>query len=97
MVSALILTFFVVAGEIVLTAIEIPLAAFQIAGYPGLGYECPNLHVRKPGIGFSVTFYRRHSSRPSVFPKLRIYRLSFDKHDKTAGLLCEADILCLEY
>lgn len=32
MVSALILTFFVVAGEIVLTAIEIPLAAFQIAG-----------------------------------------------------------------
>lgn len=30
--SALILIFFVVAGEIILTSIEIPLAAFQIAG-----------------------------------------------------------------
>ncbi len=31
-VSALILIFFVVAGEIILTAINIPLAAFQVAG-----------------------------------------------------------------
>jgi len=31
-ISALILLFFVVAGEIVLTAIDIPLSAFQIAG-----------------------------------------------------------------
>lgn len=31
-VSALILIFFVVAGEIILTAIDIPLAAFQVAG-----------------------------------------------------------------
>lgn len=30
--SALILVFFVVAGEIILTAIDIPLSAFQIAG-----------------------------------------------------------------
>ena len=30
--SALILIFFVVAGEVILTSIEIPLAAFQIAG-----------------------------------------------------------------
>lgn len=32
LISAMILLFFVVAGEIILTAIEIPLAAFQIAG-----------------------------------------------------------------
>ena len=32
LISALILVFFVVAGEIILTAIEIPLPAFQIAG-----------------------------------------------------------------
>ncbi len=32
LVSAVILLFFVVAGEIILTAIDIPLAAFQIAG-----------------------------------------------------------------
>lgn len=32
MVSAVILVFFVIAGEIVLTAIDIPLSAFQIAG-----------------------------------------------------------------
>jgi len=32
LISALILIFFVVAGELILTAIEIPLAAFQIAG-----------------------------------------------------------------
>lgn len=32
MISVLILVFFVVAGEIILTAIEIPLPAFQIAG-----------------------------------------------------------------
>lgn len=31
-VSALILVFFVVAGEVILTAINIPLAAFQVAG-----------------------------------------------------------------
>jgi multiple antibiotic resistance protein len=31
-ISAMILIFFVVAGELILTAIEIPLAAFQIAG-----------------------------------------------------------------
>ncbi|WP_432454123.1 MULTISPECIES: MarC family protein [unclassified Agarivorans] len=31
-ISALILLFFVVAGEIILTAIEIPLPAFQVAG-----------------------------------------------------------------
>ena len=30
--SALILTFFVLAGEIILTAMQIPLAAFQVAG-----------------------------------------------------------------
>lgn len=32
LVSALILVFFVVAGEVILTAIDIPLSAFQIAG-----------------------------------------------------------------
>ena len=32
LVSAMILVFFVVAGEIILTAIDIPLSAFQIAG-----------------------------------------------------------------
>ena len=32
LISALILVFFVVVGEIILTAIEIPLPAFQIAG-----------------------------------------------------------------
>jgi len=32
LISAAILLFFVIAGEIILTAIEIPLAAFQIAG-----------------------------------------------------------------
>ena len=32
LVSAVILLFFVVAGEIILTAIDIPLSAFQIAG-----------------------------------------------------------------
>lgn len=32
LVAAAILVFFVIAGEIILTAIEIPLAAFQIAG-----------------------------------------------------------------
>lgn len=32
LVSALVLVFFVVAGELILTAIEIPLSAFQIAG-----------------------------------------------------------------
>ena len=32
LISALILIFFVVAGEVILTAIEIPLAAFQVAG-----------------------------------------------------------------
>jgi multiple antibiotic resistance protein len=32
LISAAILLFFVVAGEIILTAIDIPLAAFQIAG-----------------------------------------------------------------
>jgi len=32
LISALILMFFVVAGEVILTAIEIPLSAFQIAG-----------------------------------------------------------------
>lgn len=32
LISALILVFFVVVGEIILTAIEIPLSAFQIAG-----------------------------------------------------------------
>ena len=32
LVSALILIFFVVAGELILTAIDIPLSAFQIAG-----------------------------------------------------------------
>ena len=32
LISAMILVFFVVAGEVILTAIEIPLAAFQIAG-----------------------------------------------------------------
>jgi multiple antibiotic resistance protein len=32
LVSAAILLFFVVAGEVILTAIEIPLSAFQIAG-----------------------------------------------------------------
>ncbi|CAH0989961.1 hypothetical protein SIN8267_00038 [Sinobacterium norvegicum] len=32
LVSALILIFFVIAGEIILTAIEIPLTAFQVAG-----------------------------------------------------------------
>ena len=32
LISALILIFFVVAGEVILTAIEIPLSAFQIAG-----------------------------------------------------------------
>lgn len=32
LISALILVFFVIAGEIILTAIEIPLSAFQIAG-----------------------------------------------------------------
>jgi len=31
-VSALVLTFFVVAGEVILTAIGIPLSAFQVAG-----------------------------------------------------------------
>ena len=31
-ISAMILVFFVVAGELILTAIEIPLSAFQIAG-----------------------------------------------------------------
>jgi len=31
-ISALVLMFFVVAGEVVLTSIEIPLSAFQIAG-----------------------------------------------------------------
>lgn len=31
-VSALILLFFVIAGEVILTAIDIPLSAFQIAG-----------------------------------------------------------------
>ena len=31
-ISALILLFFVVAGEVILTAIDIPLSAFQIAG-----------------------------------------------------------------
>jgi multiple antibiotic resistance protein len=32
LISALILVFFVVAGEVILTAIDIPLSAFQIAG-----------------------------------------------------------------
>jgi len=32
LVSAAILLFFVVAGEVILTAIDIPLSAFQIAG-----------------------------------------------------------------
>jgi multiple antibiotic resistance protein len=32
LISAMILVFFVVAGELILTAIEIPLSAFQIAG-----------------------------------------------------------------
>jgi multiple antibiotic resistance protein len=32
LVSAMILVFFVVAGEVILTAIDIPLSAFQIAG-----------------------------------------------------------------
>jgi multiple antibiotic resistance protein len=32
LISALILVFFVIVGEIILTAIEIPLSAFQIAG-----------------------------------------------------------------
>lgn len=32
LVSAMILLFFVVAGEVILTAIDIPLSAFQIAG-----------------------------------------------------------------
>jgi len=32
LVSAIILVFFVVAGEVILTAIDIPLSAFQIAG-----------------------------------------------------------------
>ena len=32
LVSALVLIFFVVAGELILTAIDIPLSAFQIAG-----------------------------------------------------------------
>jgi multiple antibiotic resistance protein len=32
LISAMILVFFVVAGEVILTAIEIPLSAFQIAG-----------------------------------------------------------------
>jgi len=32
LVSALILIFFVIAGEIILTAIDIPLSAFQVAG-----------------------------------------------------------------
>ena len=32
LVSALVLVFFVVVGEVILTAIEIPLSAFQIAG-----------------------------------------------------------------
>ena len=31
-ISALVLLFFVIAGEIILTAIAIPLAAFQVAG-----------------------------------------------------------------
>ncbi len=32
LISAMVLVFFVVAGEVILTAIEIPLSAFQIAG-----------------------------------------------------------------
>jgi len=32
LISAIVLLFFVIAGEIVLTAIDIPLSAFQIAG-----------------------------------------------------------------
>lgn len=32
LVSAIVLVFFVVAGEVILTAIDIPLSAFQIAG-----------------------------------------------------------------
>ncbi len=32
LVSAMVLVFFVVAGEVILTAIDIPLSAFQIAG-----------------------------------------------------------------
>ena len=40
LVAALVLVFFVVAGEVILTAIDIPLPAFQIAGGIVLFFLC---------------------------------------------------------